>query len=184
MSSVYPLSKRTNLKRSADKGTTGVYDFVRKMHRSVENLLASDEVDDTLALLESAPELGKGTYGEAKEMSNNIVCKITGCATNLLGPLNSIWRSENTEPRLLRFLWEHLVETKMTPHLIAPLGNTHTIIEGGTHSQKETEGIQNSLIYFMEKATAGTVREYLTRHMAGKRFDVVFKVYLHSISEI
>ena len=175
------LKKRKDLKRSADEGKAGIYDFVRKIHRSVDNLLDSNELDDTLALLESAPELGRGTYGEAKEMSDNIVCKITGCASNLLGPLNSIWRSENIEPTLLRVLWEYLVETKMTPHLIAPLGNTHAIIEGATNSQKKADGVQNSLIYFMEKATAGTVREYLTRHSGGKRFDLVFKVILFQI---
>lgn len=176
------LQKRRDLKRSADDGTTHIFDAIRKTRRSITDILYSEEVDDTLAFLENAPELGRGTYGQAKEVTNKIVCKITGCGTHLLGPLQSIWRAENVEPSILRFLWEHLVETRVTPHLIAPLGPDHSIIEGVTEQQRKDDvRMRNSLIYFMEKATAGTVRDYLEQQMSGVRFDLIFKVILFQI---
>jgi serine/threonine protein kinase len=176
------LQKRRDLKRSADDGTTHIFDMIRKTRRSITDLLSAEQTDETLAFLESAPELGRGTYGEAKEVTKAIVCKITGCGSHLLGPLWSIWRSENVEPNILRFLWKHLVETRITPHIIAPLGLDHSIIEGTTERQKkDDQGIQSSLIYFMEKATAGTVRDHLTGHVSGQRFDLILKVILFQL---
>lgn len=175
------LQKRRDLKRSADEGTTRIVDVIRKTRRSITDMLVA-EADETLAFLEAAPELGRGTYGQAKEVSKGVVCKITGCASHLLGPVHSIWRAENVEPMILRFLWQHLVETRVTPHIIAPLGHNHSIIEGTTAKQQATDSeMQNSLIYFMEKATAGTVRDYLGKHMGGPKFDLILKVILFQV---
>jgi hypothetical protein len=86
------------------------------------------------------------------------------------------------EPKLLQFLWTHLVETNVTPHLVAPLGGTHAIIEGTTVTQKdEDKKIESSLVYFMEKATKGTVRAHLKRLMGGAHFDLVVRVILFQL---
>jgi len=172
------FSQRKVLKRSADEGSFTVRDVLRKSHRSIPDLL---EDHNALALFENSPELGHGTYGEAKEVGENVVCKITGCGSHLLGDVHSIWRSENIEPCLLRFLWERLVESKATPHIIAPLGSSYAIVVGTTQrQQKEDNETKQSLIQFMEKATAGTVRGYFTR-LSILDFDLVFKVILFQV---
>lgn len=174
------FDKRRDLKRSADEGSVNVFDIVRKTQRSIPDVL-NGEGYETIALLEKSPELGHGTYGEAKEVSKDVVCKITGCGSHLLAPVYSVWRSENIEPRLIQFLWKHLVETRITPHIIAPLGKTHSIIEGTTKKQKEVDnGIENSLIYFMEKATGGTLRSYFVR-ASPVNFDYLFLVIAFQI---
>lgn len=176
------FEKRRDLKRSADEGAVNVFDIIRKTtRRSISDVLNGEDDYETLTLLEKSPELGSGTYGEAKEVSKDVVCKITGCGSYLLAPVHSVWRSENVEPRLIQFLWKHLVETRITPHIIAPLGLTHSIIEGATKKQKNLDNtVENSLIYFMEKATAGTVRSFFKRASA-IGFDSVFLVILFQI---
>lgn len=199
------LVERKVLKRSADEGKLSIRDVVRKNHCSLPDLLLNNADADTLALLEQSPELGSGTYGQAKEVgvvygdgsaaaegggivavdnkNTSVVAKITGCASGLLGDVaHSPWRAEHVEPKLLQFLWAHLVETNVTPHLVAPLGGTHTIIEGTTVTQKGADKeIANSLVYFMEKATKGSVRAHLKRLMGGAHFDRVVKVIMFQV---
>lgn len=172
------FEQRKELKRSADQGSYTIESSTRKHHRSIGDLLSDHEA---LISFEHSPELGHGTYGEAKEVGEHVVCKITGCGSHLLGDVHSIWRAENIEPRLLRFLWEQLVETKVTPHIIAPLGLSHAIVEGTTsRQQKEDNETTQSLVQFMEKATAGTVRGYFTR-LSVINFDLVFRVILFQV---
>lgn len=177
------LVERKVLKRSSDNGTLAVRDVIRKSHRSIPDILLHNTDEDTLALLEQSPDLGKGVYGQAKQIDEGVVAKITGCASGLLGDVaHAVWRAEHVEPRLLQFLWTHLVETNVTPHLVAPLGGTHTIIEGTTRVQKEGDKeIANSLVYFMEKAAKGTVRSYLKQLTGGPRFDAVLRVILFQV---
>lgn len=180
------------LKRSADEGKLSIRDVVRKNQRSLPDLLLDVDDEHMIALLEQSPELGNGTYGQAKELiiaddaegaDKNLVAKITGCASGLLGDVKaSPWRAENVEPTMLQFLWTHLAETNVTPHLVAPLGGRHAIIEGTTEKQKKDDDeIANSLVYFMEKATRGTVRSFLRRHCPGVAFDRTVKVILFQL---
>lgn len=180
---VVTLKHRKDLKRSADDGTLSVLDVVRKQHRSLPHLLDEQDEDHIVRLLEDSPQLGKGTYGEAHQLSPDVVAKITGCPSGLLGDvIKSPWRSENVEPRLLEFLWKHLVETHVTPHLIAPLGGKHTIITGATKNQQATDAdMTNSLVYFMERATLGTLRSYLKQQKASEKFDLLVRVLLFQV---
>jgi serine/threonine protein kinase len=181
--SVITFKSRKDLKRSADEGLLSVLDVVRKQHRSIHDLLDEEDDEHIVRLLEDSPELGKGTYGEAHQLASNVVAKITGCPSGLLGDVEtSPWRAENVEPKLLEFLWNHLVETHVTPHLIAPLGGRHGIINGATKKQQEADKeMTNSLVYFMEKATLGTVRSFLKELRATDQFDLVFRVILFQV---
>jgi len=177
------LKYRKDLKRSADQGQLHVLDYVRKQQRSLPSLLDEKDEDHIVRLLEDSPQLGKGTYGEAHKLSPDVVAKITGVPSGLLGDVaKSPFRSENVEPRLLEFLWKHMVETHVTPHLIAPLGGKHSIIVGATKNQQAADAdMKKSLVYFMELATMGTLRSHLKQQRASEKFDLLVRVLLFQI---
>lgn len=174
---VMTLEKRMLLKRSLDDGITRIFDTTDKRNRTLPDVLDNPE---SLFIYEKEKEAGKGAYGQVKLLQdrndeNVAVAKITGCRSILTGdPFTSPFRSEQIEPRILNFLWKHMVETRVTPHIIAPVG-THAIVNGFTEEQKKDDSeLENSLIFFMERATCSDLRSHFFG-LVGVEFHAQFK---------
>jgi serine/threonine protein kinase len=142
-----------------------------------------NEPDD---LIDHSPKLGNGTYGEVKTLKNEegedvAVMKITGCIPNLIGYMTSPFRAEQIEPRILNALWNEFVATGITPHIIAPYG-THAIVKSVTSDQlRECVEMDQSLVYFMEKASADTLRHHLG-FIDKRDFDLHCKVLIFQVA--
>lgn len=178
--------ERVALKRSADNNSEdlGIYDSTKKRHTSFDDILGGEPIE----FLSDKPTLGEGAYGQAKLLCDEdgdgvAVAKISGCGTISLGdPLLSPFRAEHVEPRILQFLWQHIVETRRSPHLLAPMG-THSIVRGGAaaHLVADAEQTQ-SLVFFMEHATAFDMRTYLSEMQTNRvDFDLHLRVLLFQI---
>jgi hypothetical protein len=154
--------------------------------RSVEDALGG-MLDDPQQLL-NAPKIGAGSYGHAKLLRSDdgtemAVAKIAGCFPDLLGdPVASPFRSERIEPRLLAFLWHHLVEERrVTPHLIAPMG-PHTVLEGTytTEHKHWYPEMASSAVSFTEPASKRDMRTYLLTLNAAE-FQRAFKPLMFQV---
>ncbi len=175
------LQNRMELKRSFDNGTTRIFDVRDKRNKTLPELLIDPE-----SIFDHEDELGRGEYGQAKLLkdqrgTSSVVAKVTGCNNMWLGdPFVSPFRSEQIEPRILNFLWTHLVETRVTPHIIAPVGK-HAIVNGYTPEQKEEDKeLESSLIFFMEPASVSDLRVHF-RSITSHEFRTQFKPLLFQI---
>lgn len=158
---VLTLDRRVLLKTSFDSGDVVLYNETLETCHTY-----SDVLNDPSHLIDHSPKLGNGTYGEVLSLRDKsgkdvAVMKVTACGPLMIGFIHSPFRSENIEPRLLNWLWNKFVATGITPHIIAPLGD-HAIVNAVTwRQQREDDDCTSSLVYFMEKASAKTMRHYL-----------------------
>ncbi len=82
--------------------------------------------------------------------------------------------------RLVNFLWSHLVETRITPHIIAPYG-ARKIVRGVTKAHAgEIDSPTSSVIYCMEPAAYDTLTSYLSQ-LDQPQFRLHFLVLLFQI---
>ncbi len=144
------LKDRMQLKRSMDSGESQVLDSRDKRSKTLDEILQGP---DPLSLLEMGHKLGAGVYGEARvivDSNNNVmaISKIVQCRNELLGSIeDSPFRAEHIEPRVTRFLWTHIVETGISPHIMAPMGPCKII--------------DNKMVSFMECAPYSDLKTYL-----------------------
>lgn len=177
-----PLSfeRRVLLKRSYDLGDVPLYNPLLDENQAFDELL-----NEPASLIEYSPKLGNGVYGEVHAIKddkgdNVAVLKITGCTPNSIGVMDSPFRSEHIEPRLLNWLWNTFVVTGVTPHIVAPFGK-HAIVPVVTEYRKrQDDTVMSSLVYCMELASAHTLRHYLTC-LEWKYFDEHLKVLLFQV---
>lgn len=179
------LELRLALKREMDRGDRVT---TEKRSKSLPELLENRN-NETLRVLNTSPSLGSGVYGEARLLGDNVVAKVTGCGSYLLGNIyQSPFRAEHVEPSMINYLWRHLVSEPLTqglpcitPHLIAPFGS-HAILEGATASALVKQAdLNTSLVFFMERATRNTLRSYLATIWDAQRFDLHCRVLLFQV---
>ena len=177
------LQDRIALKKSYDEGMVTVYCSSEKKNKTLNDLLDSPE---SLLYGNDTVEIGNGLYGQAKLLqdktgTHKVVAKITGCNSADLGdPYVSPFRPENVEPRILNFLWHHIVEKRVSPHIIAPIGS-HAIVDGYTQKQKEEDDdLKSSLIFFMEPANCSDMRAHLSSTLT-QQFRTQLKPLLFQI---
>jgi serine/threonine protein kinase len=184
------LEKRIKLKRSVDDGELVPYDVSEKRSRSLPELTTDPDYLFTRTKL-----LGSGSYGHVYLLETETggkvgVAKIIGCASNLLGNVNEDpFRSEHVEPRMIPFLWNAcVIRNRATPHLMAPLGRQHKIVNWTTPDQKEfDEDMTQSSVYFMEHATNHVLRYYfspLTNVEFNLHFCVIFFQICYTLAVI
>ena len=180
------LTTRLELKRSIESGVQQVFDVGEKRLKSLDDLRSN-----SLTMINNAPLLGKGVYGDVKRINDEngktmAVVKVTGCLTNLLGDsIISPFRSEHVEPRILNFLWKHLVDgRKVTPHIVAPIGR-HAIIPSITDTRRystDSNHMETSLVYFMEMATKRDMRQHLQSIKYDRsKFELHLRVILFQV---
>lgn len=180
------LMSRIELKRSLESGVQQVYDNGEKKLKTLEDFRTN-----SVETIHNVPQLAKGVYGDVRQINDEkgktmAVVKITGCLNTLLGDFAlSPFRSEHVEPRILNFLWKHLVEdTRATPHIVAPLGK-HAIIPTITESRRyssDRDYMDNSLVYFMEMASKRDLRRHLASvRYDGNKFELHFRVLLFQV---
>lgn len=177
---VLTLDRRVLLKTSFDSGDVVLYNETLDTCYSYLDVL-----NDATGVMDHSPKLGNGTYGEVLSLRDQsgkdvAVMKVSACGPLMIGFIHSPFRSENIEPRLLNWLWDKFVATGITPHIIAPLGE-HAIVNAVTGKQQlEDEDCTSSLVYFMEKASAKTMRHYLG-HIGRVGFTKRLKVLLFQV---
>jgi len=179
---ILTLDRRVLLKKSFDDGDVNIYNPVTDEMQTYQELLI--EPND---LIHHSTKLGSGTYGVVNALKNSAgggdvaVMKITGCVPYLIGYMNSPFRAEQIEPRLLNYLWNAFVASGITPHIIAPYG-THAIVKSVTKDQlKEDAETKSSLMYFMEKADGNTMRDYLG-YVSKRDFDTHCRALLFQVA--
>lgn len=177
------LDARIRLKRSMDSGEGRVLDPGDKRNKSLPELLSQGDLNT----FNKSPHLGSGVYGEARLLSDAegadvAVAKLTGCGPFLLGNVRqSPFRAEQVEPAMINHLWRHLVETRITPHIIAPFAS-HAIVAGATsRALKADEELRDSLVFFMERASRNDLRTYLGTIWNAQLFDLHFRVLLFQV---
>lgn len=177
---VLTLDRRVSLKASFDSGEVGILNPVTDEICTFHEVLKRPN-----DIIDHSPKLGSGIYGEIKaikdENGNDVaVMKISGVIPDLINCNYSPFNSSQTEPRILNFLWDNLVATGVTPHIIAPYG-THDIVNSVTTNQlKKYAEMEKSLVYFMEKASAKTIRDFLG-YTSKLHFDFYCKVLLFQV---
>lgn len=181
------LESRLKLKRSIESGETHVYDEGEKKCKTLDDLRSNG-----INVINTHTHIAEGQYGDVKRITDKpkgdtmAVVKFTGCLNHLLGDYKvSPFRSEHVEPRILNFLWKHLVEEqRASPHIVAPLGK-HAIIPTITNTRRysaDGESMDSSLMYFMEMATNNNMRTHLARIKAdGNKFELHFRVLLFQV---
>ena len=161
---------RSELKRSVEEGEDRIYMASAKKSASLNDVLAleSRALDD---FVQASAFVGKGIFGQVMALQNEEgarigVLKRTECDKIYLGDfVKSPFRSENSEPLMLRFLWENF--SNVTPHLVAPLGDRSAVV-------KKVKS--RAHIFCMESSTySGNALTYL-RSRGGTGLDAQFMI--------
>jgi len=185
--SLVTLESRCELKRSIENGQQQVFHDGERQSKTLEEMRSNSAI----TLIDSAVMLGKGVYGDVKRIKDEIgntiaVVKVTGCLNTLLGDFtNSPFRAEQVEPRILNFLWNHLVDaSRATPHIVAPIGQ-HAIIPAITQTRQystDSSSMENSLVYFMEMASKRDLQKHLQSIKYDRnKFELHFRVLLFQV---
>jgi hypothetical protein len=181
------LAQRIRLKRSIEDESAVATDETALLSdtRSKSRHRLSEILRDPLAVMQQAPCLGDGVYGDVHQLFNaNLegvaALKAIGCQPWMAGDVrHSPFRSENSEPALVRLLWDSVAEQGASPHLIAPFGS-HVRVTGTMKKRRALDdGIEESVVYAMESATS-TLFEHLV-DLRGQILDLHLEVILFQI---
>lgn len=143
LSVVPTLQTRRGLEDAMGSDMGTIVDPISKKRRTLSELLAETKNFD--AILSRTPNMGHGSFGQVRRLSDNVVVKAIEVNPNALGC--GPFRSETNEYRLVQYLWKHM--HTITPHIIMPLGS-HAII-------------QEKSVYFMEYVKGGTLYQFLKK---------------------
>lgn len=179
---VLTLDRRVFLKASFDAGEVDIINPETDEAQTYQEVLKRPD-----AFFTHSPKLGSGVYGHVKalkdESGNDVaVMKIAGLSPDLYGYTHSPFRSEQNEHRILNALWDELVITNITPHIVAPYG-THRLVNAVTSDQQRQHGVdmEKSVVSFMEKASAKTLC-YFLGYTTKVHFDMHCKALLFQMA--
>lgn len=178
-------SHRMRLKESFENNELHIYDKTLKKSRSSTELRENPK--DTLVMIQRSNRLGGGSYGSAHTLVNDsldTICvgKVGICNPPLIGSLRNPFRSENAEHRMAKLLWEHFVETNITPHICMLLGKP--CITNGTIPQNKGKDMdcKYSSIQFMEHAYYDNAKRFMREEVDNEHFDLYFRVILFQVT--
>lgn len=135
------LRKHTQLKRSVDD------------HQPITADIVSKKV------------IGKGLYGEVREVDNVVVAKYTKFNNDVCGDPNDPNRPEHIEHRIMHDF--HRKFSHQTPHIVAPCGDR--TVQGRT------------VVFLMERAQGKDLRAYLSEIESQEERDLCIWVALFQV---